>query len=357
MTIAALGAAQQTPVTEGPPTPLPGTPVPIPEAKTIAWTVPLPAAPIVSPLIVNDLVIVGHLPATVAAFGLADGRQTWRVDLAPERPLVSDGTLILVAAGEAIHAIRARDGSLAWRAPVGTLTAPLLIKDGWVIAARERQLTALRAADGSAVWSVDATPLRQAPAIGGNVLFAPTAGGRLVARDLADGRVKWERQLGGEAGEPFVLGDDIFIGAADKRFYCIDASSGEIEWPMRVGAPPRGRAASDGERVVFAALDNQVYAVDRITGAIRWHKGVPYRPSTGPLVAGGAVFVAGPAAEVKILSAATGAPAASLTLPARLALPPGASETKAGVIFAAVTGSLAESWTLLLTMPSGPVLR
>ena len=350
-----VAGARELQVPGGMPAQLPGTPIapPAPPAPppTIAWTVEIAAAPIVSPLITADRVILAHLPGVVAAFERANGRALWRVELNPEQPLVSDGTMVFVAAAAGVHALRLSDGSSAWRAATGAVTAPLTVKEGWLIAPIEGRLTAMRASDGTAVWTIDAPEQREAAAISGDVLFVPEAGGRLVARDLANGQMKWDRRLGGRPGEPFVLGDDVFIGATDKRFYCVDAGSGEIEWSSRVGAVVRGRAASDGERVIFAALDNLVRALDRNDGAERWHKGVPYRPMAGPIVAGGAVFVAGPGTELRILRAANGDPAGTVTFPGRQALAPGAFETPAGAVLAAITGNLEESWNLSLTVP------
>lgn len=350
--LAPVAGAQQVPPAAGLPTALPGTPLsPPPAPSLLAWTVDLPASPVVSPIITADDVIASYLPGIVAAYSREDGRPRWRAELAPEGPLVSDGTLVFVPSGGAVHALRLADGTVAWRSDTGALTAPMVAREGWLLAATEGTLTALRAADGSRVWNVESASQREAAAISGNVLFVPYTDGRVIARDLASGAVRWERRFGGSPGEPFVFGDDVFVGVTDKSFYCLDAGTGEIDWPKRVGATIRGRASSDGERVYFAALDNMVWALDRGQGAVRWHKGVPFRPWSGPVVAGGAVFIAGPGSELRVLIAATGATGTSVAFPGQLALSPGFLETKEGAVFAAVTGSLEETWKLSLTLP------
>lgn len=347
--------AQQIPVTEGPPAQLPGTPVTVsvPEPPSlIAWTIDLPAAPVVSPLITADLVIAVYQPGFVAAYARADGGERWRVELGADGPLVSDGTLVFVPSEGAVHALRLEDGSVAWRATTGELTAPMVTREGWLLAATDGKLAALRAADGATVWTVDAGLQRERAEISGNVLYASYADGRLIARDLTSGRVLWERRFRGVPGEPFVYGEDLFVGVTDKTFYCLNASTGRDDWLSKhVGATIRGRAAADARHVYFAALDNMVWALDRGHGAIRWHKGVPFRPSSGPVVAGRSVFVAGPGTSLAAFVAATGAPAASITFPGQLALTPGFLETEEGVVFAAVTGSLAKTWHLSLTHP------
>lgn len=346
------GGAQEPTVVVGAPSPLPGTPVSVTyAAPTIAWTVGIPAAPIVSPIITADRVIAAHLPGIVAGYSREDGRELWRVELIPEGALATDGTLVFVPAAEAIHALRTSDGAVAWRSSSAPVSAPLVVKEGWLVVATQGRLSGRRAADGSVVWTVDTILRPEGAAIAGNVLFVAATGARLVAHDLADGRRIWERQLGGDPGTPLVVGDELFVGASDKRFYCVDALTGEIEWLVRVGATIRGSPASDGYRIFFAALDNQVRALDRSHGGMRWAKGVPFRPTTGPYAAGGSVFVVGPGTELRVLNAMTGADLGTITLPNRQALPPGFLAEESGAVFAAVTGSLAESWNLTLTFP------
>ena len=345
--------AQDLTAVTGPPAPLPGTPVTLTyAAPTLAWTVPISAAPIASPIITAERVIVAHLPGIVAGHRRGDGRELWRVELAPAGDLATDGTFVFVPAADAIHALRVSDGSAAWRSPSAPITAPLVVKEGWLIVAADGRLSGRRATDGSVVWTVETIMRPEGAAISGNVLFVAATGARLVAHDLADGRTIWEQQLGGDPGTPLVVGEAVFVGASDKRFYCVDALTGRFEWPpVRVGATIRGSPASDGYRVFFAALDNQVRALDRSNGAIRWHKGVPFRPSTGPFNAGGSVFVVGPGAELRVLNASSGAELGTITLPNRQAVAPGFRAEEAGAVFAAVTGSLSESWNLTLTFP------
>jgi outer membrane protein assembly factor BamB len=350
--LANVVGGQQIPAPLGMPEQLPGTPLPPPPMPSLlAWTIDLPAAPSFSPIITADAVIASYLPGFIAAFSRDDGRERWRVQLTAEGPLASDGTFVFVASEGTVHALRLEDGLPAWRSATGALTAPMVAREGWLLAATQGKLTALRAADGSRVWTVEAGLQREAAAISGNVLFVPYADGRLIARDLTSGAVKWQRTFGGVPNEPFVYGEDIFLGVTNKHFYSLDAVSGEDRWRSRIGATVRGRAAADAERVYFAALDNMVHARDRRTGSVRWHKGVPYRPWSGPVVAGNSVFIAGPGSELRVFVAATGAPATSIAFPGQLALSPGFLETTEGAVFAAVTGSLEETWKLSLTLP------
>jgi len=335
---------------EGMPAVLPGTPIPSPEAPPdILWSVQVAAAPATSPLIAGEYVLISHLPGVIAAHRVADGGQVWQADLNPEQRLVADKTMLFVAAGEAIHALRLHDGGVAWRAPAGTLTAPLLAQDGWVIAASAGKLTALRTSDGSAVWTIEAAPQREAAAISGNTLFVPSSDGYVRARDLGTGKPIWQERLGGAPGEPIVAGNSLLVGAADKALYKLDAATGEQKWRHRIGASIRGRAATDGERVFVTALDNMVRAFELGNGALRWQVGLKFRPLTGPVVAGRTVFITGPSTDIQMLRALDGRTAGTVVFPAKLAVPPGMRASDFGVAIAAITGGLEESWNLLIT--------
>lgn len=335
---------------QGMPAVLPGTPLPIPEGPPdVLWSVPITAAPITSPLIAGEYVVLSHLPGIIAAHRAADGERVWQADLNPEQRLVADDTMLYVASGEAIHALRLTDGAVAWRAPAGTLTAPLLAQDGWVIAASGGRLMALRTSDGTAVWTIEAPPQREAASIAGNVLFVPSTDGYIRARDLATGKAIWEERLGGAPGEPLVVGDRLYLGAADKALYCLSAGTGRQEWRFPVGASIRGRPAADGVRVFITALDNMVRAYDLGHGAQRWQFGLNFRPLTGPVVAGSTVFIVSPNNDVRMLRATDGSTAGVVGFPEKLAVAPAMRESDFGVAIAAVTGSLQESWNLLIT--------
>lgn len=333
----------------------PVKPLPPPIAQVlppgIRWYVALPAPPAHPPLISGDRVFVAVLPTGVVAYDLKDGTELWREALAPEKPLEADAERVYIAATEAVHALRATDHTVAWQAPTGTLTAPLLVKDGWIIAASASKLLALRATDGSLVWSQDSAGQRQRPAISGDLLLVPLATGGIRAHDLATGNVRWERPLAGAPAEPLIVGERAYVGATDKHFYSIETTNGEVDWSWKVGAVVRGKAASDGERVFYAGLDNIVRAVSRESGSQRWQQGVPFRPFEGPAVLGPGVMVAGPTIDVLLLNVLDGRPAGKIAFPEALAFAPSVATSGDAVVVAGITGGLTEPWKLWLATP------
>ena len=340
-----------TPGTEQEPKPVPALPQELPPG--VRWMTPITAAPTSVPVISGDRVFLASLPGVVSVHDIKDGRELWREPINPEQPIAVEGPLVFIASGEAIQALQVSDRAVAWRASTGTITAPLTVKEGWVVAASETRMVALRASDGSKVWEGQTGLQRERAAIDGNTLFVPLVNGRIQAINLADGKLRWERQLGGSPAEPLVVGNRIYVGATDKYFYGLDASDGEEEWRIRVGSSIRGRASTDGERVFFAGLDNLIRAHGRSSGSQRWQHGVRFRPFAAPAVAAGSIFVAGPVNEVTILNAATGNETGKLTFPEPLVTAPAVGISSAGeVLVAAITGGLNESWKLWLASPA-----
>ena len=246
----------------------------------------------------------------IAAYAVEDGRPRWTLELAADQALAADAGRLYVASGQALHAINARDGSVAWRAAPGRpLTAPPLAHAGWVVAAAGGELLALRAADGTVVWRKEVGPVEFRPALDGELLVVSVVDGRLTALNLTDGALLWQRDLGSLPGEPVVLGGRVYVGTKDKTFYALHASSGRIEDRRALGAEVRGRVALDEESVFVAAMDNMLRAFDRRSGSLRWQKGVAYRPTSGPVLLGTLVVVPGRAeTPLPAFAATSGAP-------------------------------------------------
>lgn len=292
---------------------------------------------------------------TISGWRLQDGRLQWSVTLTPDQPLSTDDERVYVAAGEALHAIDATDGTVSWRAPGGgTLTAPPLAHGGWVVMAAARQLIALRAADGSVVWRKEIGPVEFSPALDGELLVVSVAEGHVLALDLRDGRERWTRHLGASPGEPVVLADRVYVGTKDKMFYSLHASTGRIEDQRTVGAEVKGRALVTERFVYFAALDNMLRAVHRRGGSLRWQKGVPYRPSRGPVLLGTRVLVPGQVeAPVPAFDAETGAPAGTIDFGGYLLQTPTFARLEDGRdAVVGITGSLTNTWVMSLRAPS-----
>ena len=322
----------------------------------VKWSVALAAAPAAPPLLAGDQIYVALQSGIVAAHRTSDGAEAWRRDIRSDAPLAFDSGRVFIASGDAIYALNA-DGSPAWHADAGALTAPMLAQDGWIVAAAKDQLSAFRAADGSVVWrrAIDVTHVR--PSIEGDNLYVSLEDGRVLALNLTTGKQRWEQRLGGAATDVLPFPDHVYVGSADKYFYCLRTGDGAIEWHQRIGAMLRGKPAADEARVYVVALDNLLRAFDRGTGSASWSpRAVPFRPTAGPVVFGDAIAVAGTTNEIRAFDAATGQPAGQLTLPESLATLPAYAHAPDAPLIVAVTGGLDQKWTLSLAVPAPPAV-
>jgi len=322
--------------------------------SAVRWSVALPARAVAAPTIAGDLIVVGLESGHVVAYSAKDGKEAWRVALRADQAIVADGTLLFVAAGDTVRALDAADGKVLWEVPSGRLTAPLLVQGGWLIAATAGQLIAFREIDGAKVWGHETGPQHVRATIEGDNLYVPLDEGRLLALDLGTGSERWTTfPAKGSLSEVLAFPDKVFVGASDKWFYAYDANDGEIDWKFPIGTVLRGRPASDDRRVVITGMDNLVRAFDRGNGRLEWHMPVPYRP-TAPVVIASAVIVPGAAAEVRAFEMANGKPAGQIKLEQPLAVPPVFAGTGADARMAAITGTIASEWALLLAVPPAP---
>jgi putative pyrroloquinoline-quinone binding quinoprotein/putative pyrroloquinoline-quinone-binding quinoprotein len=335
---------------------------PHPLPTEVRWSVAVSVRPAATPTIGGDRILLALESGVVVAYRQSDGVEAWRVEMHADWPIATGSDRVFVASGEAIHALALENAQVLWRAPAGTLTAPLLAQDGWIIAASVAGLAAFRASDGMKVWQRETGLQRGRATIEGDNLYVPLEDGRLLALDLQTGTDRWVRRFSipkpAESGprapgvsEVLAFPDRLFVGAADGIFYCLKASDGSVDWRFRIGAVLRGRPVSDGTRIYISAMDNVVRAFDRRTGALLWHPSVPFRPTTSPVLLGATLLVPGAASEVRGFDTA-GKPAGQIKLEDALAIPPVFDETPGGAVMAAVTGSLNGQWKLLLVEQS-----
>jgi outer membrane protein assembly factor BamB len=300
-------------------------------------------------------VFVALKTGQVTALAVKDGQVLWRVAKDITVPMVADGGLLFVAAGEAVEALRGADGRNAWTVPRLKTVAPLVATGGWVIAVTETEIVAIRAKDGEVVWRHAAGGVLLPPAIDGEYLYTGANDGRVLALTLASGAVAWDRDryVPGGVSTMTARAGRVYAGGGDKYFYCLNGRSGKEEWHRWIGARPIGRIAVDDERVYFSALNNIIFALDRSSGNQRWTTVVRRRAVDGLLIAGHIVFVPAVASQVSMYYDHDGRSSGAITLPSEMAreAPTAVSETAAGVTVFVVTGGLANEWMLIYIAP------
>jgi outer membrane protein assembly factor BamB len=289
------------------------------------WTLPLNNQLTAPPAYDATRVYFSIASDRIVAYDLQTGTQKWMASAQPRfQPVAGDG-LLMVVEPDGLTALHGDTGLPAWRLPLADQPAQRPVWDhGWlVVATMSGTVQAFRASDGHQLWSREvASPAHALPALAADRVYVATADGRIVALQVETGAPEWERRLGGAPNEILALDDRVYVGATDDFFYCLMAKDGRVDWRWRTGGDAVGVPVADERRVYFVALDNVLRALNRVSGGQAWMRPLPFRPSTGPVKAGGTIVVAGQAPTLRGYNMSDGSPAGEIQASSEAAAPP-----------------------------------
>lgn len=233
----------------------------------------------------------------VKAVNADTGEVIWKVK--PSGPLrgsptIAFGQLYVMTQDNQIISLSTKDGSLVWdesgsntQSGVFGVAAPAAGQGSIVAGYSSGELSAYRYENGRTLWS-DAlartnisttvgtiTDIDADPIIDSGRVYALGQGGRMAAYELVTGQRIWELNLAG-ISTPAIAGEWIFTLTDDARLLAIARSSGRVRWIAQL---QRYKDEKDKEGPIF------------------W---------TGPVLAGGQLWVASSRGEVWKVSAGEG---------------------------------------------------
>jgi outer membrane protein assembly factor BamB len=249
----------------------------------------------------------------VKALNADTGEVLWKVKPAgPLRgsPTIAFDELFVMTQDNQLISLSTKDGSLIWdesgsttQSGVFGVAAPAAGQGTIVAGYSSGELSAYRYENGRVLWS-DAlartnisnsvgtiTDIDADPIIDSGRVYALGQGGRMAAYELVTGQRIWELNLAG-ISTPAIAGEWIFTLTDDARLLAIARSSGRVRWISQL----RGfKDEKDKEGPIF------------------W---------TGPVLAGGQLWVASSRGELWRVSAAEGSASLFADLGAAVSLPP-----------------------------------
>ena len=265
----------------------------------------------------------------IAAYDIVSGTRTWLVTARPQMPPIAGDSLLFIVEPDALTALDAGDGSVAWQLPFAEKLAVVPVWDnGWLVLSTViGEVLAFRATDGYLVWRKRfEAPAHAPPALAADRVYVPTENGRIVALQVETGELLWERRLGGAASDIVAFDERIYAGSADNFFYCVMAKDGRVAWRWRTGGDITGRPITDDDLVYFVSLDNVLRALSLKSGVQRWMRPLAIRPAWGPALTGTTVVVAGLNASARAFDSKDGKPVGETPAGAEISAQPHALE-------------------------------
>jgi outer membrane protein assembly factor BamB len=249
----------------------------------------------------------------VKALNADTGEVLWKVKPAgPLRgsPTIAFDELFVMTQDNQLISLSTRDGSLIWdesgsntQSGVFGVAAPAAGQGTIVAGYSSGELTAYRYENGRSLWS-DAlartnisttvgtiTDIDADPIIDSGRVYALGQGGRMAAYELVTGQRIWELNLAG-ISTPAIAGEWIFTLTDDARLLAIARSSGRVRWITQL---QQFKDDKDKEGPIF------------------W---------TGPVLAGGQLWVASSRGEVWKVSAGEGSATLFAEIDQPVSLPP-----------------------------------
>ena len=249
----------------------------------------------------------------VKSVNVETGEVIWKVKPAgPMRgsPTIAFGQLFVMTQDNQSLSLNINDGSLVWdesgsntQSGVFGVAAPAAGQGSIVAGYSSGELSAYRYENGRTLWS-DAlartnisttvgtiTDIDADPIIDSGRVYALGQGGRMAAYELVTGQRIWELNLAG-ISTPAIAGEWIFTLTDDARLLAIARSSGRVRWITQL---QRYKDEEDKEGPIF------------------W---------TGPVLAGGHLWVASSRGEIWKVSAGEGAASLFTEVGQPVSLPP-----------------------------------
>jgi outer membrane protein assembly factor BamB len=287
-----------------------------------------------SPIVYFNRVYTLDAAGKVSAFNVSGGSAVWRIPLTPQNEkdqegfgggLAADAGRIYAATGFGyVVALDANSGKKLWEKYLGSpvRTSPTAAAERIFVVSKEGQVFCLSGSDGTELWNFRGMPERAAllsnasPAVDGEVVVVPFPTGDLVALRVSDGQPLWSETLSrtraassmaamSDTARPVIDGGTVYAVAHGGRMVATSQKTGERLWSLTVPSSQAPWVAGDSVFVVDTG--GQLMAVSRREGKVQWTAKLPGSATwSGPVLAGGRLWLASDKGQLLSAEAATG---------------------------------------------------
>ncbi len=336
------------------------------EAPTKVWTAQiagsnnrerLAAAPVVG----SNMLFAGGTDGAVHAFDRKTGARLWSVgegDMTKDQAPSAFGGGVSYEAGKVyatngigeVKALNAETGEVIWKVtPAGPLRGSPTIAFGQLfVMTQDNQIISLNLTDGSLVWDESGSTTQSgvfgvaAPAAGQGTVIAGYSSGELSAYRYENGRTLWSDALARTNisttvgsitdidADPIIDSGRVYALGQGGRMAAYELVTGQRIWELNLAGISTPAIA--GEWIFTLTDDGRLLAIARSSGKVRWITQLQgYRDEkkkkdpifwTGPVLAGGQLWVASSRGEVWKVSTGEGSAAFFADVGQPVSLPP-----------------------------------
>lgn len=281
------------------------------------WKYTTRAAPIFTPTLSGRTMYLPNGPF-VQAIDVHTQRELWHYEcpnstetthVVSSAPRLANGWVYFGSQDGTVYALDAKNGEERWQfsAPVvrgysQRTDAPgfegaVAVADSTIFAGCEdHHLYALDAETGRKRWRFEVNGvIDAAPTVADGRVYVPSEGGRLYVLSISDGTVEWTFERGTSVGtSPAIAGGTAYVttgpSAESVYLYALDATNGQVDWKTGMGIPESGPVVAGG--TVYIGDQNRTFgAIDAETGEVRWWLGTTTTVWSSAAVIDGAVYI------------------------------------------------------------------
>lgn len=188
--------------------------------------------------------------------------------------------------------------AVKWRTPTmgPVYGGPAVVEGTLYVGSDDGWLYALEASTGQLIWKFPVLArIRAVPAREGSRLFVGAYNGLVYALDAGTGWLLWTFATASWVpASPAVRVGLVIVSSYDGTVYALDGEDRTLRWSFNPGGDfLPGSPALAGGLVYVASRGGRIYALDADTGTLQWRQDLPGYSLSGPVIAGGVLYVSG----------------------------------------------------------------
>ena len=246
-----------------------------------------------SPAVGNHLVFVSLLnkppcnashgvDGKVIAFDAETGRIRWQRIIGPSEssPLVADNMVIVGDWSHDVYAFTAASGNLRWHFKAGGLVKGAISQSGNRVyfGSYDTHVYALDLHTGKQIWRATSQPrigrtgtFYANPAVAYGRVYIGATDGKMYSFGATTGKLRWSNGTGDFVySSAAVWKGNVLVGSYDGTFYSFDAATGDVRWQFHAGGKISGSSSVIDGVVYFSTLSGRTYGLDARTGKVLW---------------------------------------------------------------------------------------